>query len=344
MVIGSKNIRRGSPAFIIGEVAQAHDGSLGTAHAYIDAIADAGADAVKFQTHIAEAESTPEEPWRIKFSKQDATRYDYWRRMEFTLEQWKGLKKHCEDRNIVFMSSPFSFEAVDLLMKVGTKVWKIASGEVNNLPMIRRLVDTKLPILFSSGLSYMEEISAAINLCKQGDVPFGLFQCTTAYPCPPEKVGLNVLEAYREQFDCPIGLSDHSGEIFPGLAAVSQGCELLEVHVTFHKKMFGPDVPASLDLEQFGELIRGTRFIETMLGNPINKKDQVDGASDLRNLFTKSLVAKCDLAAGAHLQAEQIALKKPCTGIPGNQMDEYVGRKLCREVASNTVLTIEDFD
>ena len=116
--------------YIVAEMAQAHDGSLGTAHAYIDAIAKAGADAIKFQTHIAAAESTPSEPWRVKFSPQDATRYDYWKRMEFTEKQWHGLKKHADERGLKFLSSPFSVEAVELLTRVGVAAWKVASGEV----------------------------------------------------------------------------------------------------------------------------------------------------------------------------------------------------------------------
>src|SRR5262245_49617347 len=127
---------------IIGEVAQAHDGSLGMAHCFIDAIAQAGADAVKFQTHIAAAESTSTEPWRVKFSPQDATRYDYWRRMEFTEGQWQGLKHHVEDRGLKFLSSPFSLEAVDLLTRVGVAAWKIASGEAGNIPLFERIAGT----------------------------------------------------------------------------------------------------------------------------------------------------------------------------------------------------------
>src|SRR5262245_27728030 len=126
----SSTLGQGQPCMIIGEVAQAHDGSHGMAHAYIDAVANAGADAVKFQTHIASAESTPGEPWRVKFSRQDATRYDYWKRMEFTEEQWHGLKQHAQERGLQFLSSPFSVEAVELLKRVGVAAWKVASGEV----------------------------------------------------------------------------------------------------------------------------------------------------------------------------------------------------------------------
>src|ERR687890_906986 len=137
---------------IIGEVAQTHDGSLGLAHAFIDAIADAGADGVKFQTHIAAAESTPGEPWRVRFSRQDESRYDYWKRMEFTEEQWKGLKEHAEERGVLFLSSPFSVEAAEMLERLGIKAWKVASGEVSNPVLLDYLIDTGKPILISTGM------------------------------------------------------------------------------------------------------------------------------------------------------------------------------------------------
>ena len=147
---------------MVGEVAQAHDGSLAHAHALIDAIADAGADAVKFQTHIAAAESSPEEPWRVEFSRQDATRYDYWRRMEFSEPQWQGLADHAASRELAFLSSPFSVEAVDLLARVGVAAWKVASGEVANLPLLERMSGTPRPFIFSTGMSRLAETDAAV--------------------------------------------------------------------------------------------------------------------------------------------------------------------------------------
>ncbi|MGI9463747.1 MAG: N-acetylneuraminate synthase family protein, partial [Aestuariivirgaceae bacterium] len=152
----------GAPCTIIAEVAQAHDGSLGTAHAYIDAAATAGADAVKFQTHIAAAESTPHEPWRVKFSDQDETRYDYWKRMEFTPEQWAGLKRHADDAGLMFLSSAFSLEAVELLKKIGIAGWKVASGEITNLDMVSAMSATGQPMLISTGMSDFDEIDAAV--------------------------------------------------------------------------------------------------------------------------------------------------------------------------------------
>ena len=208
---------------VIGEVALSHDGSLGQAHAFIDAIASAGADAVKFQTHIAASESTPSEPFRVKFSRQDASRYAYWKRMEFTEEQWRGLKTHCDERHVLFISSPFSFEAIDLLTRVGQPLWKIASGEVSNVPLLDRVLDTGSPVLLSTGMSPLAETDAAVARITARGAKVGVLQCTTAYPCPPERVGLNLIPMYRERYGCWVGLSDHSGTIYPGLAGVATG-------------------------------------------------------------------------------------------------------------------------
>jgi N-acetylneuraminate synthase len=327
---------------IIGEVAQAHDGSLGTAHAYIDAIARAGADAVKFQTHLAAAESTPGEPWRVKFSPQDRTRYEYWKRMEFTEEQWHGLKAHADERGLLFLSSPFSLEAVDLLARVGVTAWKVASGEVSNAPMFERMAATGLPLLVSSGMSPLSEVDAAVEKARERKIPVAVFQCTSAYPCPPEKVGLNMLALFRERYGCPVGLSDHSGTIYPGLAAATLGADLLEVHVAMSRELFGPDVPASLTPPELRQLVEGARFIEKMRANPVDKDAMAGEMAPLRNLFTKSLVARTDLPAGAFLREEDLAVKKPGTGIPAARLGETVGRRLRRAVAADTLLSEDD--
>jgi N,N'-diacetyllegionaminate synthase len=211
--VNPEPILRAGRCLIIGEVALTHDGSLGLAHAFVDAIADAGADAVKFQTHIAAAESTPSEPFRVKFSRQDQTRYDYWKRMEFTAEGWRGLAEHARERGILFLSSPFSVQAVDLLERIGMPLWKIASGETSNTTLLDRILDTGKPVLLSTGMSAVEEIDRAVARVRARHADLGVFQCTTAYPCPPEKIGLNLIPFYRERYGCWVGLSDHSATI-----------------------------------------------------------------------------------------------------------------------------------
>jgi N,N'-diacetyllegionaminate synthase len=342
--IGNKAVGEKQPCLIVAEVAQAHDGSLGMALAFIDAIADAGADAVKFQTHIAAAESTPEEPWRIKFSQQDATRYDYWKRMEFTEEQWFGLKHRADERGLIFLSSPFSFEAVDLLSRVGVAAWKVPSGETANTPMLDQMIETGLPIILSTGMSNLDEIDGAVNRIKEAGVPLVVLQCTTAYPCPPEKVGINLISFFRKRYGCSVGLSDHSGTIYPGLAAVALGIQMLEVHVTFSRELFGPDVPASITTAELKQLVEGIRFIEKMTANPVDKEKIAREFGELRSMFTKSIVARKNLSAGTLLKTDDLTLKKPGTGIPAARLPELIGCRLKRPVKANALISEDDLE
>jgi N,N'-diacetyllegionaminate synthase len=329
---------------IIGEVALTHDGSLGLAHAFVDAIANAGADAVKFQTHIASAESTPSEPFRVKFSRQDKTRYDYWKRMEFSEEGWRGLAEHARERGIVFLSSPFSVEAVDLLERIGMPLWKIASGETSNAMLLDRILDTGRPVLLSTGMSPLEEIDRAVARVRARTVTAGVFQCTTAYPCPPEKIGLNLIPFYRERYGCWVGLSDHSATIYPGLAGAAIGMDMLEVHVALSREMFGPDVVASVTTQELRELVDGVRFIERMRAHPLDKDASAQETAPLRTLFTRSLVASADLPAGTVIAREHVAIKKPGTGLPPDRIDEIIGRRLARPVTADQVLAAEDIE
>lgn len=340
--IDGHTVGSGQRCLIVGEVAQAHDGSLGMAHAFIDAIADTGADGVKFQTHIAAAESTPAEPFRVRFSQQDATRYEYWKRMEFTEEQWFELARHAREKGLIFLSSPFSLEAVELLQRVGVPAWKIPSGEVGSTPMFERIAETKLPILLSTGMSPWSEIDAAVEWIKGKKLPLLIYQCTTAYPCPAEKIGLNLLDTFRQRYECPVGLSDHSGKIFPGLAAATFGVDMLEVHVALSREMFGPDVPASLTTAELRNLSEGVRFIERMGENPVDKDAIAAEMEPLRQAFFKSVVVCSDLPEGTILERDHLTIKKPGTGIHADRLGTLIGRKLRRAVMKDELIQEED--
>ena len=329
---------------VIGEVALTHDGSLGLAHAFVDAIADAGADAVKFQTHIAAAESTPSEPFRVKFSRQDKTRYDYWKRMEFTEEGWRGLAEHARERGILFLSSPFSIQAVDLLERIGVPLWKIASGETSNTILLDRILDTRKPVLLSTGMSPLDEIDRAVARVRARHANLGVFQCTTAYPCPPEKIGLNLIPFYRERYGCWVGLSDHSATIFPALAGAAMGMDMLEVHVALSREMFGPDVIASITTQELRQLVDGIRFIERMRAHPLDKDASAQETAPLRKLFTRSLVACASLPAGTVIEREHVVIKKPGTGLPPDRLEDVIGRRLARAVTADQVLAAEDIE
>lgn len=329
---------------VIAEIAQAHDGSLGMAHAFVDAAAEAGADVVKFQTHIAAAESTPHEPWRVKFSPQDDTRYEYWKRMEFTEEQWVGLRKHALKAGLDFMSSAFSLEAVELLERVGVCGWKVASGEVRNADLLDRMADTGLPVYLSTGMSPLAEIDGAVAALRERDLDVTVLQCTSMYPTPPEKVGLNLIPEFRERWGVPVGLSDHSGTIWPCLGAVALGAEVLEVHLTLSRKAFGPDVPASLTPDELKSLVQGARWLATARSHPVDKDEMAAELAPMRALFMKSAVARHDLEAGHVLSADDLAAKKPGSGIPAERIPELVGRRLARAVLADQLLEEGDLE
>ena len=327
---------------IVTEIGQAHDGSLGLAHSYIDAVSSAGVDIVKFQTHIAHAETTSHEPWRIKFSKQDKTRYKYWERMEFSKQQWRDLKMHADDVGLKFMSSPFSLEAVELLKEVGVYAWKIASGEVNNNEMLDSIAETGLDIYLSTGMSTLEEIDRAVESINKKGIPVTVLQCTSMYPTPPEKIGLNLLNIFRERYRCGVGLSDHSGKIYPGLAAISIGINVLEVHATFSKKMFGPDVSSSLSIDELKELVNGVRFIENILRNDVDKNFLAEELQPMRKIFRKSIVFIKDLKIGSIINRSDIGFKKPGSGVDPDHIGNVLGKTLKKAVKADDLLSMDD--
>lgn len=338
------NIGERHPAFLIAEVAQAHDGSLGLAHSYIDAAADAGADAVKFQTHMAAAESTLDEPFRVKFSRQDETRYAYWQRMEFTPEQWAGLAEHAREKGLTFLSSPFSVSAVELLSKLGVKAWKIGSGEVRSADLLEAVLRAGGPILLSTGMSDWAEIDQAVNFLTARNVEFAVMQCTSRYPTPYDAVGLNVLQEMKRRYDCPVGLSDHSGSIFPPLASLALGVDIIETHIVFDKMMFGPDTAASLTVDEFRQVAEGRDAIYQMRTNPVDKNKVAQSLREMRNTFGKSLALKENLPHGTLLGEEMLTAKKPGTGIPLARKSELVGRRLRRDVPAHKLLCWEDIE
>jgi N,N'-diacetyllegionaminate synthase len=342
--IQGRNIGNKNPCFIIAEIAQAHEGSLGLAHSYIDAVANAGADAIKFQTHIAEAESTKEDQFRVNFSYEDKNRYDYWKRMEFTLEQWFELKKHCDELNLVFLSSPFSIESVNLLEKIDIHAWKIGSGEINNPVLLELILDTNKPILLSTGMSDWNEIDTSIGKLIDDKIDCAIFQCTSKYPTEIEEVGLNVMKEMKERYNIPTGLSDHSGRTSSAITAIAKDANLLEVHVVFDKAMFGPDVKSSLTLKQLREVVNFRNDYYKMITNPVDKDLLAKELVGMRRLFNKSVVLNKMLTKGATINRNDLAVKKPGIGIPAQDINECVGKKIKSNLPFNHILVWEDLE
>lgn len=329
--------------YIIAEIAQAHDGSLGIAHSYIDAIAETGVHAVKFQTHIAYAESSVHEPFRIKFSYEDATRYDYWKRMEFTPDQWAGIKSHCEEKGLEFISSPFSCAAVDLLQQLGVQKYKIGSGEVSNLLMLEKIALTGKDIILSTGMSSLNELDSTIGFLKPFGNSISVLQCTTAYPTVAGQWGLDAINVLKERYDLPVGFSDHSGDIFACLAATALGAQLLEFHAVFDQRMFGPDAKASLTIDQIKKLVQGVKEISKDLSTSYNK-DSSEAFSDLKKIFQKSLAVNKNLDAGHVICFDDLEAKKPAGyGIEARDFKMVIGKILKQNKTAQDFLQENDF-
>lgn len=330
--------------FTIAEIGQAHDGSLGLLHSFIDAVSKTGVSAIKFQMHIAEAESSKYEPFRIKFSYEDQTRYDYWKRMEFSLEQWKGIKKHCDDLNLEFLCSPFSNLAVDWLEEIGVKQYKIGSGEINNFLLLEKIAKTKKPVILSSGMSSFEELDKTVQFLQSKNIKFSILQCTTSYPTNPENYGFNVIQELKKRYQVNVGFSDHSAKISTGIAAVALGASILEFHVVYDRAMFGPDSNSSLTINEVQQLVQAVNQIAIALECPINKNDN-SKYFDLKQIFEKSLAVNKNLEKGSEIFFDDLEAKKPKGyGIAASEFEKFIGKKLIVSKNKWDFLNIEDFE
>lgn len=332
------------PPQVIAEIGQAHDGSLGILHSMIDAIAAAGARIIKFQMHIADAESSVHDEFRVRFSRVDATRYDYWKRMELTPEQWAEVKSHCESLGCEFFCTPFSVRAVNLLEDLGVARYKVGSGDVNNLLLLEAIARTGKPAILSSGMSTLDELDRAVELLRGRSGSLAVMQCTSQYPVKPERWGLNYIGELRSRYGLPTGLSDHSGTIFPGLAAVALGASFIEVHAVFDKQMFGPDATSSLSMSELGQLVKGVGDIATALATHGSKND-VSEFSNMRRLFGRSLTVATDLQQGSVLTFADLEAAKPAGyGIEPREYELALGKRLKRSLTRGSFLTEGDIE
>ena len=323
---------------VIGEIGQNHDGSLGMAHAYIDALADAGADVVKFQTHIAKEESSLDDEFRVKFSRQDKTRFDYWKRMEFSESQWAELKRHADQRNIGFLSTPFSVAAVQLLSRIGVEAWKVGSGDTISTMILDAILPSQKPIILSSGMSSWREFDEVVGKLSHNCSSFCVMQCTSKYPTPLADVGLNVLTKMKSRYGCRVGLSDHSGSVSPSLAAIARGFSLVEVHATFDNRMFGPDIAASLTINDIERVVSFAKDLKIMDDNPVDKDVKAIELEKQKELFDRSLALVNDLPSGHILSEEDLTLKKPGSGLKWKDRHLLVGRQLQADTPSTRLL------
>jgi len=325
--------------FIIAEIGNTHEGSLGLAKQFIKSAAECGVDAVKFQTHIFEAESLASAPNPPYFK--DESRKEYFERTAFTLKDIIKLKKYAEEEmGVTFFSSPFSLEAVKLLKKAKMDIFKIASGEVTNIPMLEEIGKTRKKVLLSSGMSSWNEIDNAVNvLTDNGCDDIILLQCTSEYPCPAKEAGLNVIDEMKDKYpSLTLGYSDHTLGVAVPLAAIVKGVRVVEKHFTLSNKMYGSDASNATEPDEFKKLVEEIRNLEEAMNYKVNKDEKVKHLKKMKMTFEKSIVTSINLKKGTVIEKSMLSFKKPGDGIPANEYERVIGKELNRDIEVNEKL------
>ncbi len=334
--------------FVIAEAGVNHNGSLELALQLVDAARAAGADAVKFQTFRAGDVVTP-----------DAVTADYQRTNTGETSQFEMIKKleldeaahaqvarHCRQQGIEFFSTPFSEDAVAMLVRLGVRRLKLPSGEITNKRLLECAADTGLPLLMSSGMATLEEVQRAIGWIAArwqaggrpapGRANLTVLHCTSAYPAPADSLNLRALATIAQATGLPVGYSDHSQGVEAALAAVALGATVIEKHLTLDKELPGPDHRASADPAEFAAMVQGIRSVEAMLGDGVKQPQPIE--QNTRDVARRSLVVMRDLSQGHRLRDEDLGLRRPGTGIAPDQWEQAVGRRLAMDLRAHTTL------
>ncbi|MBN1517178.1 N-acetylneuraminate synthase [Candidatus Sumerlaeota bacterium] len=340
-VLDLKNLNR---CFIIAEAGVNHNGDVETAKRLVDAAKKAGADAVKFQTFQSEKlvnKSAKQAEYQAANTGKAESQYDMLKRLEFSEAAHREILAYCSQCAITFMSTPFHAEAADFLDELGVPAFKLGSGEVTNLPFLAHVARKGRPIMLSTGMANLGEVEDAVRTIEQnGNPQLALLHCVSNYPANPADANLRAMETLTRAFGRPVGYSDHVPSNAVAFAAVALGARIIEKHLTLDRNMPGPDHQASLEPAQFAELTAGVRQVESALGDGIKRP-----AASERNtaeVARKSLVAAHDIAAGAVLQAGDLAIKRPGSGIPPRDMQYVLGRRTNTALSEGDLIRLED--
>ena len=332
-----------STCFVIAEAGVNHNGSLDLAFRLVDAAAEAGADAVKFQTFQADklvTASARKAVYQAQTTGADQSQYEMLRQLELGFDDFRKIKDYCRQQGILFLSTPFDEASADFLDSLDVAAIKIGSGEITNLPFLGYIARKGRPVILSTGMSTLGEVEAAVGGIRgAGDPPLALLHCTSNYPALPETVNLRAMMTLKAAFGLPVGYSDHTQGIEISLAAAALGARILEKHFTLDRHLPGPDHPASLEPAELAALVRGVRKVTTALGD--GRKLPTQSELDVAAVARKSLVAARAISAGAVLAEADIAIKRPGTGLPPGMLSLLLGRRLRLDVAAGEVFTLE---
>ncbi|TGA97410.1 N-acetylneuraminate synthase [Sporolactobacillus shoreae] len=328
--------------FIIAEAGVNHNGDVNTAIRLIDAAKEAGADAVKFQTFKAENLVTREAP-KAKYQKSttgSGNQFDMLKALELSFNDHLILENYCDEKKIKFLSTPFDFESVDLLEKIGVEFYKTSSGDLTNTPLLAYIAKQGKPMIVSTGMANLGEVESAVEAMKQtGNDQISLLHCTSNYPTAMEDVNLNAMITLRNAFMLPIGYSDHTLGIEVPIAAVALGAEIIEKHLTLDKKMEGPDHQASLEPNELKKMIKSIRNIEQSFGDGI--KSCQTSEENTKSVARKSIVARYDLKKGDKLTLSNLDFKRPGSGVSPRYINLVINRRIVRDIKQDERITFD---
>ena len=333
--IGAVQVGRGCRAVTIAEAACEHLGSLEVAKRMVDAAAAAGADIIKFQMHL------PEEmvPGSIQFwgGSMDEVLAKY----NLSVNDHRELINYCSNQGIQYLCTPFCAAAADILDEMGVPAFKTGSGEMTNIPMLRSIARKKKPMIVSTGMATVEEISQTVSALKEEDATFALMNCTSAYPPSYDQINLNFMHTLRDKFGVIVGHSDHTPEVWTAISAVALGAKIIEKHFTLDRALKGPDYHVSLEPREFRTMVDAIRKVEAALGSvkTVYPEEQV-----VRQWAHHSVVALQDIPAGAKIGSEMIGVKRPGSGIPARHLAELYGKTAVRSIRVNALLTWDDIN
>jgi sialic acid synthase SpsE len=338
--LGGRIVGSDAGVFVIAEIGINHNGSVYEAAKLIDAAADCGADAVKFQSFRAEQLLICS---RDRYAQQsgEESAFDLLRRCELSFDEQEKLREHADKRKIIFLSTPFDNESADFLDRIGVPAFKVASGDLTHLPLLRHIAAKGRPVFLSTGMSYLDEVIEAVRCLREGGSPeILLMHCTASYPASSRDMNLRALQTLQSYFGLLTGLSDHSrGILFP-LAAAAMGAVAIEKHFTLDRGAQGPDHKASLDPDGLKKLVRNLRRLKAGMGS--GEKHPAKSEMDGRRLGRRSIVAAVDIQAGEHIVSGMLTCKRPGIGIAPKYREQVIGMTARRFIEKETIITWED--
>lgn len=344
--LGQRQIGPGAPCFVIAEVGVNHDGLIDDALRLIDEAAAAGVDAVKFQSFRAERLVTAQAAkaaYQRETTGEAGSQLEMLRRLELSFADHEVLRDRCQERGVIFLSTPFDEQSAEELCQLGVPALKVSSGDLTSLPFLEHLVELGLPLILSTGMGDLSEVEAAVAAVRgRGLRELVLLHCVSSYPAAAEEVNLRAMETLAEVFDVPVGYSDHTLGIEVALAAVALGACVVEKHFTLDRTRPGPDHRASIEPDELAALVAGVRRVELALGH--GRKERAPSEQDVAAVARRSLVAAVDVAAGTVLTGEMIALRRPGTGLLPSALSEVIGRRAAVELSAGALLRWEELE